>query len=175
MRYIQTSNNTLIHWGIKGMRWGVRRYRDENGKLTPEGEARYAREKLKNSQKPRDKRVNEQALKDPTKWVKDDMQTSKDIIDSSKRIVDTSQDIERLTRRNKKNPRLDLSNKTDKELRDEINRELLERQYNDVFNAPQTSRGRRAVETALKGAGAGLGLASAAVSVALGIHTLRYG
>ncbi len=175
MRYISTSGNSLTHWGINGMHWGVRRYRDENGELTPEGEARYKREKLKNSQKPKDKRVNEQALKDPTKWVKDDMQTRKDIVDSSKRIADTSQDIERLTRRNKKNPRLKLSNKTDKGLRDEINRELLERQYNDLFNAPQTSKGRRAVETVLKGASAGLGLASAGISIALGLHTLKYG
>lgn len=175
MRYIQTSNNTLTHWGIKGQRWGVRRYRNEDGTLTEAGKKRYDRELQKNLQKPKDKRANPDALKDPSKWVKDDLETRKNVVDSSKRVTDSLQDVERLTRRNKKNQRLDLSNKTDKELRDEINRELLERQYNDVFNAPQTSKGRKAVEAVLKGAGAGLGLASAAVSVALGIHTLRHG
>ncbi len=29
--------NTLSHYGVKGMKWGVRRYRDKNGQLTPEG------------------------------------------------------------------------------------------------------------------------------------------
>lgn len=32
----------LVHWGIKGMRWGVRRYQNKNGSLTPAGKKRYA-------------------------------------------------------------------------------------------------------------------------------------
>ena len=31
----------LAHHGIKGQKWGVRRYQNEDGTLTPEGEARY--------------------------------------------------------------------------------------------------------------------------------------
>ncbi len=27
----------LTHWGIKGQRWGVRRYRNEDGTYTPAG------------------------------------------------------------------------------------------------------------------------------------------
>lgn len=33
--------NQLQHHGIKGMKWGVRRYQNEDGGLTPEGEKRY--------------------------------------------------------------------------------------------------------------------------------------
>lgn len=33
----------LYHWGIKEMKWGVRRYRNPDGTLTPEGKERYAR------------------------------------------------------------------------------------------------------------------------------------
>jgi hypothetical protein len=33
--------NQLQHHGIKGMKWGVRRYQNEDGSLTPEGEKRY--------------------------------------------------------------------------------------------------------------------------------------
>lgn len=32
----------LAHHGIKGQRWGVRRYQNEDGSLTPEGRERYA-------------------------------------------------------------------------------------------------------------------------------------
>ena len=31
----------LMHWGIKGQRWGVRRYQNNDGSLTPAGKVRY--------------------------------------------------------------------------------------------------------------------------------------
>ena len=33
--------NELYHWGIKGMRWGVRRYQNKDGSLTAAGKKRY--------------------------------------------------------------------------------------------------------------------------------------
>lgn len=32
----------LTHWGVKGMHWGVRRYQNKDGSLTPAGKKRYA-------------------------------------------------------------------------------------------------------------------------------------
>lgn len=32
----------LQHWGIKGMKWGVRRYQNKDGSLTPAGKQRYS-------------------------------------------------------------------------------------------------------------------------------------
>lgn len=32
---------TLYHYGVKGMKWGVRRYRNTDGSLTPAGKKRY--------------------------------------------------------------------------------------------------------------------------------------
>ena len=34
-------HNELKHFGIKGMKWGVRRYQNPDGSLTPAGKARY--------------------------------------------------------------------------------------------------------------------------------------
>ena len=33
--------NYLAHFGIPGMKWGIRRYQNEDGTLTPEGRERY--------------------------------------------------------------------------------------------------------------------------------------
>lgn len=35
-------NNELTHWGVKGMRWGIRRYQNKDGSLTPAGKKRRA-------------------------------------------------------------------------------------------------------------------------------------
>lgn len=39
--------NELVHWGIKGMQWGRRRYQTKDGKLTPAGRKRYAEDVAK--------------------------------------------------------------------------------------------------------------------------------
>ena len=42
MIWWEPSNNYLEHHGILGMKWGVRRYQNPDGSLTPEGRARYS-------------------------------------------------------------------------------------------------------------------------------------
>ena len=38
---VNTVDDQLEHWGIKGMRWGLRRYQYADGSLTPAGKKRY--------------------------------------------------------------------------------------------------------------------------------------
>lgn len=41
--YIVTASDTLAHHGIKGMKWGVRRYQNPDGSYTAAGRERYGR------------------------------------------------------------------------------------------------------------------------------------
>lgn len=40
----QNQNNYIAHHGVKGQRWGIRRYQNEDGTLTSAGQKRYTKE-----------------------------------------------------------------------------------------------------------------------------------
>lgn len=168
------SETTLTHWGILGMKWGVRRYQNEDGTLTEAGKKRYATDVLKNRQKSKKNRVDDEDLKDPRRWVEEDISRSKNVADSGKSIANELGNLERATRR-KDNKRMDLSKMSDAELRSTINRELLERQYNQMFNDPEVSKGRQVVSKVLEIGGTTLALSSSALGIALMINQLKAG
>ena len=42
-KYQKNHENYLAHHGIKGQKWGIRRFQNEDGTLTPEGKKRYGK------------------------------------------------------------------------------------------------------------------------------------
>lgn len=43
MYYAIRRSSELYHYGIMGQKWGIRRYQNEDGSLTPEGKKRYGK------------------------------------------------------------------------------------------------------------------------------------
>lgn len=166
-------NVVLVHHGIEGMRWGRRRYQNEDGSLTEAGKKRYARDVAANHQRSKKNRVDDTDLIDPDRWVREDISRSKTVVDSGKTILNEAKNLERATNKTKENPRLDLSKMSDDDLRKLINREMLEKQYNSLFNASQVSEGREKVKRVLEIGGTALGTASSALGIALAIKELK--
>ena len=119
----------LKHWGIKGMKWGVRRYQNKDGSLTPAGKKRYS-----------------------------DGSTSSS---STSKSSQTSQQPKKKT----------VSEMSDQELRDTVNRLRLEQDYAKL-NPEKVSRGKKFVDNlldeTLSGVVRGAGSASAIAVMSLG-------
>lgn len=177
-------SNELCHHGTKGMKWGVRRYQNTDGSLTNAGKSRYARdarEKEFNKYDESSGKYYKQSKKngrtdlefDAKRYAKEDTERTKRLVDSGrnlsndlKRSVDTSS-------KNRKVQKMDLSNMTDQEMRNQINRAMLERQYNDMFNPQKESRGREYASRTLETAGNVLAVTSSALGIALAIKELK--
>lgn len=160
----------LVHWGVKGMKWGVRRYQNADGSLTDAGRKRYERDQRENAGKKKGDRVGQA---DPGRWVKEDLDRTKKLTDVSSRMTEDLKRINESKTKNRAKSRMDLSSKTDKELRDEINRAFLEKQYNDMFAPQKVNKGRAYAGKILETAGSVLTVGSSALGIALAIKELR--
>lgn len=169
-------NDYISHSGIKGMRWGIRRYQNPDGSYTELGKRRRNRDIEENSHKKNKNKVTP----DPNRWVKEDRTRSKAVVDSTRSLTNsmsqTADAYINLDRRaaKRKQKRLDLSDYSDQELRTALNRELLERQYNDVFNAPKTrAAGAETVRDILQVVGGSLAIVSSGLGIALAYRDLK--
>lgn len=112
------TNDNLQHWGIKGMRWGVRRFQNSDGTLTPAGKKRYEKEMTKLKA---EERVEKNKARTKAKLDK---------------LEEKRQSIEKLRDDNKKaeeKPKKKSSTMTDDELRDAIARLDLEKRYRQLM------------------------------------------
>ena len=165
--------NELYHYGVLGMKWGVRRYQNRDGSLTAEGKKRYNRDIAENLAKKKDSRIDTSSP-DPNRWVREDIERSKRVIDSGSDLIRQAKSIERNTSPRSTKKRLNVSNMSDKELRDKINRELLERQYSDIFGEEaKVSRGRQFTRETLEIAGTALAATSSVLGIMLAIKQLK--
>ena len=164
-------NEELYHYGIPGMKWGVRRYQNKDGTLTNQGKKRMYKEQFDMEGKSAKEKKNYHT--DANKWVKEDLQRTKNLTEAGRNLANDSKRMVDTSMRNRKTPKMDLSSMSDKEMRDAINRSFLEKQYNDMFNPQKEAKGREAVSRTLETAGNVLAITGSALSIALAIKELR--
>lgn len=168
-------NDQIWHWGVKGMKWGVRRYQNADGSLTDAGKRRYSTDVAANAKKKKDNRLPEESLNDPNRWVKEDQERTKRVVDSGNQMAGNLKTLNDKSMRiqARRTPKMDLSKMTDQEMREKINRAMLEKQYDDMFNPKKVYSGREAVGDTLEIAGSVLAITSSALSIALAIKELK--
>lgn len=189
--YILTSNGNfltesdLYHWGIKGMKWGVRRYQNKDGTLTDAGKKRYDAEadkggynqtKSDGTRFKQTKKGQTEVLKaDVNRYAKEDNEALRNVVNESKSMTNSLKTLNDTSIRITKNKskQMDLSKMSDKEMRDQINRKLLEKQYNDMFAPQKSTRGREYLSEVLDVAGSVLAVGASALGIAVSIYTLR--
>lgn len=168
-------NDQIWHWGVKGMKWGVRRYQNADGSLTDAGKRRYSTDVAANAKKKKDNRLPEESLNDPNRWVKEDQERTKRVVDSGSQMASNLKTLNDKSMRiqARRAPKMDLSKMTDQEMRERINRAMLEKQYDDMFNPKKVYSGREAVSDTLEIAGSVLTITSSALGIALAIKELK--
>ena len=203
-------DNELQHFGIKGMKWGVRRYQNKDGSLTPAGKKRYdesdeEREKKEKSKKTKAKvataavataavattaALNKDKIKKGVDFVNtkkppkgekkettaDDYkeglkktQSADKALQGIKELVNKADDVAYA-----KKVRNDLTQMTDKDLQQAVNRLNMEERYSQVMQQRhKIERGESKVNQILDVAGDVLSGAATALTIAVAIKELN--
>lgn len=163
MEYEIYKDGELYHWGIRGMRWGVRRYQNKDGSLTVAGRKRLKAETDKVKQE-------EQVLKNrkATKAKIDKLEARKKALEDDKKEFESGSKTKKGSSTDTAAPaKKSIKDMSDDELMKAVNRSRLEEQYkmlnpeppvkqsfmkkmlNDVVVPAATNSGKRLLENAL--------------------------
>lgn len=125
--------NELMHWGIKGMKWGVRRYQNKDGSLTPAGKKRYDKEMAK--------------LKEEEKIAKNKLRTQAKLnkLDEKRKEIEALKRGKPIAKSTNQHSKPSVKGMSDEELRQTVNRLLMEQQYAKL-NPQQVSAGQKFVK-----------------------------
>ena len=130
------------------MKWGVRRFQNSDGSLTADGKKRYSGDNLKDIQK----QVNQ----------------GKNVVDGVKKTKAKAAE-----KRTEKKIKDDLSQMSDKELRDIVNRLNMEERYMQVMKSRDIQVGKSKADKILDYAGTALTIGSSALSIMIAIKELQ--
>ena len=170
------SNTELYHHGVKGQRWGIRRYQNKDGSLTTYGKKRYAKELAKLEAEKKRVRQQEQTAKKIKKL--DDMRKD---LDERKKALNPDDTPE--SAKQQKAPSVPkkrkLSELSNEEIQAKIDRMNLENKYKELAQAQidavskkEVSKGRKFTEEVLEKAGKNIATQAAAWAMGTGVNKL---
>lgn len=139
---------SLQHHGVKGQKWGVRRTPQQLGhETTSDGRRQMSDKELKNLKK-----------------SVDTVGTQVDNAKTKRRSKNKKANDERI--------REDLSNMSDKELKEIVNRLNMEERYAQVMSSRYTETGKSRTDRLLDNIGTAVTITSSALSIAIAIREL---
>ena len=171
-------NNVLGHSGIKGQKWGIRRYQNEDGSLTEEGKKRYGKTEVNFDKKEKQNTSNKNNKQDKFEKREDESKKETDSPSAIKVASNVAKDASNIAKTAAS--AIDTSNGTlairksypyltNKELQDRIQRLNLERTYGDLSgDTKYVKTGKEKTREILQTLGATL----AVTSTALGIYEM---
>lgn len=160
----------LAHHGIKGQRWGVRKYQNEDGSLTAAGKAKYG---TGNYSDQYDRKANDTLTKD---YREADAKAAEAVLDgtskSIKAISKVADDIG--TNKSGKTKAPTYNELSDTELRNRINRMNMERNYGELTGDVKKVRtGRDWTREVLQTTGAAVAIVGSIAGIALSVNSIR--
>ena len=172
--------NNLQHHGIKGQKWGVRRFQNKDGSLTNAGKKRYndgsdyvcgkdtktinVKKVTATDNKPNNLNDYDKALK-TTKALSDSIDTVRKFKSDSERSSDP--DMERRIRKN-------VTQMSDKELQQKVQRLNMEDNYTRMMmHREQLDRGESYVNKVLDVSSTALKGAATALTIAVALKQLK--
>lgn len=169
-------NTYLAHHGILNMKWGKRNgppYPLDSSPQRQAAKKRKAERRAASSMSDEElqsvvKRKNLEKAYDKATGKKDKLEASRQIADETRNVANRSKDAIRKIP-DKPKERLDMSDMTEQEMRARINRELLERQYDNLFNTNKSdiALGKEFAIEAIDLIGDIAGIAAGGLSIAL--------
>ena len=140
-------NVEFLHYGVEGMKWGIRRYQNDDGSLTPLGRTRYGGKAVKEYNKATSASLrgkDKKALKHAKKFVEIDKKLENPKADK------LAEELERRTAYSNKGTKKTRM-MSDDEITSKINRMKVENEYNKLVKSnrqnPDVERTKEAAKS----------------------------